>query len=98
MSSLADGVYAVRPNLKPVNVADANESCVGVELVNSVTGQKLMIEKCEAFNRSYVTAASGKSSTVIFYWGECATDQSIANCTSLTDAKAIIMEEEIARY
>ena len=47
-----------------------------------------MIEKKEASNTSYATAASGKSSTSTFYWGGYGTDQSIANYTSTTDAKA----------
>lgn len=34
-----------------------------------------MIEKNEDSNESYVTAASGKDSTYVFYWGEFGTDQ-----------------------
>ncbi|MGM9798613.1 MAG: fimbrillin family protein [Parabacteroides sp.] len=85
-SSLADGVYAVRPDLKPANAADGNELCIGVGLVNSATGQKLMIEKHETSNSSYATAASGKSSKSTFYWGGYGTDQSIANYTSSSSA------------
>ena len=60
---------------------------IGVALIDTDTGQKLMIEKYEASNSSYATAASGKSSIEFFYWGDYGTDQSIANYTSSTDAK-----------
>lgn len=85
-SSLPDGVYAVRPDLRPANAADGNEACIGVALVNSASNQRLMIEKYEASNSSYATAASGMSSTSTFYWGGNGTDQSIANYTSSTNA------------
>ena len=85
-SSLADGVYAVRPDLKPANAADGNEAYIGVAVINSATNQKLMIEKYEVANSSYATVASGKNSTERFYWGGYETQQSIAIYNSSSDA------------
>ncbi|MGM9798596.1 MAG: fimbrillin family protein [Parabacteroides sp.] len=70
---LADGVYAVRPDLKPANANEGNENCIGVGLVNSATGQKFMIEKLEDLNPSYQqtfveTGATGTNYST-FYWG-----------------------------
>ena len=87
-SNLADGIYAVRPDLRPANIVkdyENNSVCIGIGLVNAASSQKLMIEKYEAANSSYATAASGKSSTERFYWGGYGTDQSIANYDVLTD-------------
>ncbi len=89
-SSLPDGVYAVRPDLKPANIVDGYENnnlCIGIGLVNAATNQKLMIEKYEFSNSSYAIAASGKNSIKNFYWGGYGTDQSLYNYTSLDDAK-----------
>ncbi len=83
-----DGVYVVKSDGTPVDPINATNSCIGVALSNNATGQKLMIEKYEADNSSYATAASGKSSTQYFYWGGYGTDQSIANYTFTADAKA----------
>lgn len=50
-----------------------SSDCIGVVL--NAQGKRFMIEKYEDLNESYVTAASGKSSTSIFYWGGYGTDQ-----------------------
>lgn len=50
-----------------------SSDCIGIVLV--ANGHKLMIEKNEDSNQSYKTAASGKSSTYVFYWGGYGTDQ-----------------------
>ena len=85
---LSDGIYVVKQDGTPSSVENANTACIGVALINSATNQRFMIEKYEASNNSYATAASGKSSTQYFYWGGFMSDQSIANCSSSTDAKA----------
>ncbi len=84
---LTDGVYAITSTYGAVAVAEATSDCIGIALIDSDTGQKLMIEKYEATNSSYATAASGKGSTSNFYWGGYGTNQSIANITTETDAK-----------
>ncbi|MGM9798612.1 MAG: fimbrillin family protein [Parabacteroides sp.] len=87
-SSLADGVYAVRPDLRPANAADGNKACIGVGLVDAASNQQFMIAKYEDANTSYATAASEKESTYLFYWGEYQNDQSIDNITSVRLVKA----------
>ena len=69
---LEDGVYAVSHDLKPVSISSANETCIGVALINSTTGQKFMIEKYEDFNSTYqqVSANHGTDSEM-FAWGYC---------------------------
>ena len=84
----ADGVYVVQSDGTPVDPIFATTNCIGAALSDNTTGQKLMIEKYEASNSSYATAASGKTSTSIFYWGGYGTDQSISNITSTTVAEA----------
>lgn len=83
-----DGVYVVQSDGTPVDTMYATYNCIGVALSNNATNQKLMIEKNEYKNSSYLTAASGKSSTRYFYWGENEEDQSIPNLKSTNDAKA----------
>ena len=82
-----DGVYVVQSDGTVVDRMYATSSCIAVALINSATNQKLMIEKKEASNSSYATAASGKSGTASFYWGGYGTDQSIVNCPNSTYAK-----------
>ncbi|MGM9797911.1 MAG: hypothetical protein ACI3ZY_10155 [Parabacteroides sp.] len=85
---VTDGIYAISSSYEPVAIENATSDCIGVALIDSETGQKLMIEKYEDSNSSYATAASGKGSISYFYWGGYGTDQSMANCYSTTAAKA----------
>ena len=70
---LANGVYVVRPDLRPANAADGNEACIGVGLVDAVTGQRLMIEKYEYINESYkqsfISCGATGTDYTRFYWG-----------------------------
>ena len=67
---LEDGVYAVSHDLKPVSISSANETCIGVALINSTTGQKFMIEKYGSYNSIYqqVTADNGTAANQ-YGWG-----------------------------
>lgn len=73
---LADGVYAVRPDFKPADVSEGNESCIGVALKNSANSQCFMIEKLEQNNSLYTAAASGTPDNYSFCWGAYQTNQS----------------------
>ena len=70
---LADGVYVVKADGSPGSVDAATSDCIGVALINSDTGQKLMIEKHENANSSYQQSfvESGATGTSYrnFYWG-----------------------------
>ena len=82
-NSLADGVYAVRPDLKPANASEGNESCIGVGLVNNAKNQRLMIEKYENANNAKSTTLYTKAAQQLngsyadyFSWGGYGTKQS----------------------
>ena len=90
---LADGVYAVRPDLKPANIVDEHEGnslCIGVGLVNTAKSQRLMIEKYENANNAesttiYTKAAQqlGSTYTYDFSWGGYGSDKNgITNYTN----------------
>ena len=73
-NDLADGVYAVGADLRPVAMDDATSECIAAAIVNSDTGQKLMIEKYEEANASYAKSftdweATNTTYLYCFYWG-----------------------------
>ncbi len=80
---VTDGVYAISSSYEPVAIENATSDCIGVALINSDTGQKLMIEKYEDANNAesttlYTKAAQQLGSTYTYYftWGGYDTDQS----------------------
>ncbi len=73
---LMDGIYAISSSYEAVAVTHATNDCIGVALIDSDTGQKLMIEKYENANNTestnvYTKAAQtkGSSETSTFSWG-----------------------------
>ena len=84
---LDDGVYAVGMDAKPVAAEQANETCIGVGLVNKATGQYFMIEKYEGVNASYrqTYEDSGATGTdySLFSWGVYGTTMN--NLLSISD-------------
>ena len=70
---VSDGIYAISKDYTPVTLENATTDCIGVALINSFTGQKLMIEKNEQLNASYQKAFTDCGATGTgyyqFYWG-----------------------------
>ena len=77
-TTIPDGVYYISASGALTVIAD--NSCIGVALINNAKSQKLMIEKYENTNASasvYSSAATilGSSTTDQFSWGGYGTDQ-----------------------
>jgi hypothetical protein len=68
-----DGVYGVTQNLKLLPSDKVDSECIGVALIHN--GHRIMIEKNENNNQSYIKDGQGKYSNVTFYWGGSGIDQ-----------------------
>lgn len=68
--NIADGVYAVSADYKPVNVEDADKTCIAVALIQGP--HKFMIAKNDAGNENGNTA----------YWGKELKGKSVSGCST----------------
>ena len=91
-SDLADGVYAVRPDLKPADISKGNMACIGVGLVNNATGQRLMIEKYEHTNASYKQSFTdyGATSTSYYYFNWGCYGQTMNSLLGISDYPSLV--------
>jgi len=74
--NIANGVYAVAADGTPVDVPNADNSCIAVALITD--NQKIMIEKMGEANAEW-------NSITFLYWGENLYGKNVAGITETTD-------------
>ena len=102
-NDLPDGVYGVSADLRPVAAEDATSDCIAVALINTDTGQKLMIEKYEYANASYQAVyvdngftSTGSNNYKFFNWG--VTGYTMNSLLNISDYPSYTMVNSLYSY